>query len=442
MDFPDFAKLARLTEEQLAAVKEWCAGDPANLPDLEASDLFDAPPKGLGVPRALARAAIRAARGTEAGTPNAEPALPPVVKVSIEAPSRRPEEMTTNELIDMMEADEDRLAELAPHYFRTCYRGLVEGAEADTIDWALTREMENADGNEAAVSTWRGRRIIRSLADLTGRKPPLRDPYFPRETLLPDGANPGRAHTYAPLDLDEAIPMLHYARQEGLLSKVDEHEAIHRLAAKGHPWAEAIRRAWAMLPESQRLQWADVARGQGETASTAPPPLGPMLAQAAPVPPGGERRALRKFLTGAFSVGQLRRLVRHEGALGRMAEEIHWEQAPAGVAHDVVALAVAYGAVPHLLAAARRERPGRAAEVDALMVAFGFQRTAPTRKEVHDALWGLSPSDWQTFVDVYLPEAARRVIAGVGGRGKRIGILVEHYDVPHRGLGQLLVLIP
>jgi hypothetical protein len=172
------------------------------------------------------------------------------------------------------------------------------------------------------------------------------------------------------------------------------------------------------------------------------------------------REVLESFLCSAFSLNQLRRLVRYNLVLEPLINEVNWNGSLSAIAQEIVEFLEHHALIgDDFFNILEAERPRRAAEVEKIRSACAARkhvaaapaapaRVAPKRarrshkrpidrRTVYEALLALSPLDFNVLIDVQVDQEARLVVGSRGGQSEMALALIAHYDVPYRGLDRL-----
>lgn len=174
---------------------------------------------------------------------------------------------------------------------------------------------------------------------------------------------------------------------------------------------------------------------------------------------------LEKYLLSAYSVEELRPLARY-GAGEDIVRRVDFRQAPLHVVSQLVRELTANKAITaKLFERMGMDRPRRQDEIDVILRLFvevgvivgvkvgNEPPPAPhppepaavgelsDRERAFDALLRLTPGELETLVEFRIDETARQYVRGVERVTSQAIALVNHYDVPHRGLRLLMDLI-
>lgn len=183
------------------------------------------------------------------------------------------------------------------------------------------------------------------------------------------------------------------------------------------------------------------------------------------------RRELAKYLCSAYQVSDLRRLIRFNVRLESLDAQINWNSGLSTIVDQLIHAMESHGLIDDdLFRLLESDRPMRAKEVSNVRQLQLFnddeeshdtERLSPsggppsdeppsdeppsdgppTRESVWELLVSLSEQDFDLLVNIHIDASARQIIANRSGR-QTISIgLINHYDVPYRGLPQLVDFI-
>ena len=175
------------------------------------------------------------------------------------------------------------------------------------------------------------------------------------------------------------------------------------------------------------------------------------------------RELLENYLLSAYSVSELRRLLVLSPQAANLVRRVNFQQSPVDVVTDVVGVMLSEKTIDRpFFTLLRKDRPRRAAEIDEAASYFeprpetSPHRSPPpvssspetkrvptneTRREVRNALLSLAPNEFEDLVEYEIEETARMEVRGLDRLRSQALALVNYYDVPHRGLAQLIELI-
>lgn len=175
------------------------------------------------------------------------------------------------------------------------------------------------------------------------------------------------------------------------------------------------------------------------------------------------RRALAGFLESAFTSNDLKRLVHFNSPFDTIINSISWDNPLGRVVQDMIAALEERDLIgPEFFEILKAERPRRASEIERVITAYGGQSASSdstsgssqsatssvstvsptatpqfTRSTVYKVLMGMAPEDFNTLVTIFIAEDARQAVRGLSGHSTIAQALINHYDVPYRGLAQL-----
>jgi hypothetical protein len=181
------------------------------------------------------------------------------------------------------------------------------------------------------------------------------------------------------------------------------------------------------------------------------PPTAPALP---PAPDRGAcRRGLEDFLCNAFASDELRRIVRYNLLLDPLTNAVSWKDSLRSVAAQMVERLEELGLIGgDFFRILKAERPMRVAEIEKIEADCAGPRPAKAeppaaiatppviaidRRTVYRALNQLAPGDFNVLLDTEVDQQARLAVGGRAGQSEASLILINHYDVPYRGLNQL-----
>ena len=206
--------------------------------------------------------------------------------------------------------------------------------------------------------------------------------------------------------------------------------------------------AWRnFIPSNKLTRLRNVDGGEGVAAATSAP---------APVR-GACRRGLEDFLCSAFASEELRRMARHNLFLDPLVNAVNWNASLGSVAAQMVELLEERGLIGgDLFRILKAARPMRVAEIEKIEADCAGAKpgraeppaatapppvTAIDRRKVYQALIQLAPNDFNVMLDTEVDQQARLDVGGRAGQREAARILLNHYDVPYRGLDQLVSAI-
>lgn len=235
----------------------------------------------------------------------------------------------------------------------------------------------------------------------------------------------------------------------------DEHHRVRGILVRGNPdflydgdcrvmatfalhaAGEHVCRTSRWQPLLQRPQFEEISGPDPSSTSKATEP------------PGDAYRALQDYLLSAYQPNWLRRLV-WPGFDEALSRSVNFNQAPIAVVDDFIERMRQTNTLDEaFFDQLRKDRPRRKAEINAIQIMFTppisspiEPRPQPTsartmRHRVRQELLSLAPEEFTNLVEFEIDEVARQHLRGVERVVSQVVMLINYYDVPHRGLDVL-----